>query len=129
MKSLWDIIPRNYRRRAIGVTATIFLRALLNFVGVAMLIPVLTLILDRENIASSRYMLEAYELLNIDSYDSFVVVVCVAVVAGLSLTVTEPRIVEVVTCAVVTATTRSSATVKSSRFIVTGFRDTIYVSG
>lgn len=85
MKSLWDIIPRNYRRRAIGVTATIFLRALLNFVGVAMLIPVLTLILDRENIASSRYMLEAYELLNIDSYDRFVVVVCVAVVAVILL--------------------------------------------
>lgn len=85
MKGLWGIIPRNYRRRAVGVTATIFLRALLNFVGVAMLIPVLTLILDRDNIASSSYMLKAYELLNIDSYDSFVIVVCVAVVGVILL--------------------------------------------
>lgn len=80
MKGLWDIIPRNYRRRAIGVTATIFLRALLNFVGVAMLIPILTLILDRESLTSSKYMLWAYEWLGVDSYDSFVVVVCAAVV-------------------------------------------------
>lgn len=81
MKGLWDIIPESYRRRAIGVTATIFLRALLNFVGVAMLIPVLTLILDSNNIASSEYLYAVYKGLGINSYESFVVIVCSTVVA------------------------------------------------
>ena len=44
--TLWKIIPPHFRRRALFVTATIFLRAILNFVGVAMLIPILMLILD-----------------------------------------------------------------------------------
>ena len=49
--------------------------------------------------------------------------------SGLSFVVTRPRIDEVVTCADATATTRSSATLKSSRFMFDEFRDTIYVSG
>jgi len=40
------IIPRCMRRRGAGVVAMIFARALLNFVGLAVLVPVLVLILD-----------------------------------------------------------------------------------
>ena len=81
MKRLWSIIPQRYRRRTIWVAVTIFLRALLNFIGVATLIPILILILDRDAISSNRYVAEVYELLNVDSYGSFVAIVCTMVVA------------------------------------------------
>lgn len=80
-RTLWSIIPQSYRRRAIGVTMTIFLRALLNFVGVATLIPVLTLIIDSDNIASSGYLHDIYTWLDVGSYNSFVAIVCCSVVA------------------------------------------------
>lgn len=79
--TLWSIIPQSYRRRAIGVTMTIFLRALLNFVGVATLIPILTLIIDSENIASSGYLHDIYTWLDVGSYNTFVAIVCCSVVA------------------------------------------------
>lgn len=79
--TLWSIIPQSYRRRAIGVTMTIFLRALLNFVGVATLIPILTLIIDSENIASSGYLHDIYIWLDVGSYNTFVAIVCCSVVA------------------------------------------------
>lgn len=80
-RTLWSIIPQSSRRRAIGVTMTIFLRALLNFVGVATLIPVLTLIIDSDNIASSSYLHDIYTWLDVGSYNSFVAIVCCSVVA------------------------------------------------
>ena len=86
MKStLWRVIPRNYRRRVAGVTLTIFLRALLNFVGIATLIPILTLMLEGENVASNRYLGWLYEAVGAESYMSFVVVVCSAVVVFIHL--------------------------------------------
>lgn len=86
MKStLWRVIPRNYRRRVVGVTLTIFLRALLNFVGIATLIPILTLMLEGEDVASNRYLGWLYEAVGAESYMSFVVVVCSAVVVFILL--------------------------------------------
>lgn len=84
MKRLWSIIPQRYRRRTIWVAVTIFLRALLNFIGVATLIPILVLILDRDAMTSNAYAMEAYKLLNADSYSSFVAIVC-AIVVGIIL--------------------------------------------
>lgn len=84
MKRLWGIIPQRYRRRTIWVAVTIFLRALLNFIGVATLIPILVLILDRDAVTSNAYAIEAYKLLNADSYSSFVAIVC-AIVVGIIL--------------------------------------------
>ena len=81
MKGLWDIIPHSFRRRAIGVVMTIFLRAILNFVGVATLIPILILIVDSSNIASTGYLRWLYNALNIDSYQTFSIVVCLGVIA------------------------------------------------
>ena len=51
-----DILPRPYRRRAVGVTCTIFLRALLNLAGLAVLLPVLVLILDSDSLASVPWL-------------------------------------------------------------------------
>lgn len=80
MKRLWSIIPQRYRHRTIWVAVTIFLRALLNFVGIATLIPILVLILDRNAIATNPYLAKLYTLLNPSSYTQFVVAVCAAIV-------------------------------------------------
>lgn len=81
MSRFWDIIPHSFRRRTLGVVVTIFLRAILNFVGVATLIPVLILIVDSSNIASTGYLSWLYNALGIDSYQTFSIVVCVCVIA------------------------------------------------
>lgn len=78
---LWQIIPRHFRRRAITVAVTIFVRALLNFIGIAMMVPVLMLILDSDSVTSNEYLGKLYNLLYFSTYAHFVVVVCIAVIA------------------------------------------------
>ena len=85
MSRFWDIIPHCFRRRTLGVVITIFLRAILNFVGVATLIPILILIVDSSNIASTCYLGWLYNALAIDSYQTFSIVVCLGVIAILVL--------------------------------------------
>lgn len=85
MSRFGDIIPHCFRRRTLGVVMTIFLRAILNFVGVATLIPILILVVDSSNIASTGYLSWLYSALNIDSYHTFSIVVCLGVIAILVL--------------------------------------------
>lgn len=74
------IIPKQYRAKGVGVAASIFVRALLNFVGLAALLPVLYLILDSESIHSNAIMQSIYQSLGFVSDQQFVVAVAVAVV-------------------------------------------------
>lgn len=85
MSRFWNIIPHSFRRRTLGVVMTIFLRAILNFVGVATLIPILILIVDSSNIASTGYLSWLYKALHIDSYQTFSIVVCLGVIAIIAL--------------------------------------------
>lgn len=80
MRRLWAIIPQNYRRRTIWVAVTIFLRALLNFIGVATLIPILGLILNHEAVMSNEHIANISKALNIGNYNTLVVIVCCTVV-------------------------------------------------
>ena len=79
MKRLWSIIPQCYRRRTLWVAATIFLRALLNFVGVATLLPILLFILDSDAISTNPHLAKAYNMVGADSYSKFVIVVCITI--------------------------------------------------
>ncbi len=78
---IFRIIPKQFRLRGVGVAFTIFVRALLNFVGLAALLPVLYLILDSESIHSNALLQRLYTLLGFGSDQSFVIAVAVAVVA------------------------------------------------
>ena len=82
-KSIYRAIPESFRRRAIFVAVTIFVRALLNFVGIAMLVPVLMIIVGGD-VEANPYMSKAYEWLGL-SADGFVAVVCGVVVGVLVL--------------------------------------------
>ena len=56
------------------------MRALLNFVGVAMMVPLLVIILDSESINTIEPLREAYNMLGVSSYESFALVMCAAIV-------------------------------------------------
>ena len=75
-----EIIPKSFRGRSIRVAVTILLRAILNFVGLAMLVPVLVLILDTDTIHTNSHLNAIYEALGFSSDSWFVVAVCAAVV-------------------------------------------------
>ena len=80
-KLIYRVIPESFRRKAIFVAATIFVRALLNFVGIAMLVPVLMIIIGGD-IEANPYMSKAYEWLGL-SAEGFVATVCGMVVGVL----------------------------------------------
>jgi len=75
-----EIIPPAFRRRGLWVVCTIFLRALLNFLGLAMLLPVLVLILDTESIHTVEPLQKIYAWGGFTSDKAFVVAVCLGVV-------------------------------------------------
>lgn len=81
MKSkILNIIPKHFRTRGIGVSITIFFRALLNFVGLAALLPILYLILDSESIHSNTILQGIYSALGFSSDQQFIIATAVAVV-------------------------------------------------
>ncbi|MEG1884803.1 MAG: ABC transporter ATP-binding protein [Alistipes sp.] len=82
--SILHIIPQTFRRRAYFVTLTIFLRALLNFIGLALMLPVLMLILDTESIHTNRYLIAVYDFFGFTSDSAFVITICIAVVVIIS---------------------------------------------
>ena len=49
-RQIADIIPASFRRRSVTAAVTILLRAVLNFFGLALLVPLLMLILDGDAI-------------------------------------------------------------------------------
>lgn len=78
--SVLNIIPRSARAKGVAVTVTIFLRALLNFMGLAALLPVLYLILDSDNIRSNAWLSRVYDYFGFQSEMNFVLCVALAVV-------------------------------------------------
>lgn len=84
IKSIYRIIPLKFRRRAVWVAITIFVRALLNFVGVAMLVPILVLMLDAQSMAENRAFVQLGEWLNVNDYQTHVIVIC-SIVVGIIL--------------------------------------------
>lgn len=84
-KGLLSIIPRAFRAKGYLVTFTIFLRALLNFVGLAALLPILYLILDTESIHTNPIMSKIYDSCGFDSYTSFTFAVAAAMVLFIAI--------------------------------------------
>ena len=77
---IWSVIPKKFRAKGIGVSLTIFVRALLNFVGLAALLPILYLILDSESIHSNTTLNAIYQTLGFQSDHHFVIAVAVVVI-------------------------------------------------
>lgn len=79
------ILPPAYRRRCVGVTLSVFVRALLNFAGLAVLVPVLALILDADAVHGSRYLAAFYSWGGFPDERAFALAVCGCVVGTILL--------------------------------------------
>lgn len=82
---VFNIIPKQFRTKGYAVTLTILLRAILNFMGLAALLPVLYLILDSDNIASNPILSTIYNYFSFSSDLNFVIAVVVAVVVFITI--------------------------------------------
>ena len=80
-----NIIPRSFRAKGVWVCVTIFIRALLNFMGLAALLPVLYLILDSQSTSSNAIMAGIYNYFGFTSEMSFVVAVALCVVVFIAI--------------------------------------------
>lgn len=85
MNETIGIIPRAFRRRGVWVACTLLLRAGLNFLGLAMLLPVLALVLDPGSLEGGGMLARAYDGLGFASQRSFALAVCAAVVGVIVL--------------------------------------------
>lgn len=85
MNETIGIIPRAFRRRGVWVACTLLLRAGLNFLGLAMLLPVLALVLDPGSLEGGGVLARAYDGLGFASQRSFALAVCAAVVGVIVL--------------------------------------------
>ena len=81
MNEIIGIIPHKFRRRGFGVACTLLLRAGLNFLGLAVLLPVLALALDARSLDGGGQLARIYTALGFTSPRSFALTVCAAVVA------------------------------------------------
>ena len=84
-RKIANIIPKKFHPRALGVAITVLLRAILNFFGIAMLVPLLMLILDANALQSNQIAKNIYEALGCKSHTHFVIVSAVAIVGFIVL--------------------------------------------
>lgn len=80
MKKILDILPDGFRRRSLGVALALFARAVLNFAGLAVLLPLLTLVLDPAAFAGGGPLAALFERSGIASQRLFAGIICGGVV-------------------------------------------------
>lgn len=83
--TIYRIIPKQFRLRSIAVSLTILLRAMLNFAGLAAMLPVLYLILDAESIHTNSVLESLYNRFGFTSDTSFTLSVCAVIVLFITL--------------------------------------------
>ena len=76
IREIIRLIPPVYRRQGIGVTFTVLLQALLNFIGLALLVPLLLLILDPQSIDSASLVGKFRTGMHVSNDTVFVIIVC-----------------------------------------------------
>lgn len=85
MKEMLDILPHAFRRRGAWVAVTLLLRAALNLVGLAMLLPVLMLVLDTPSAGQAGPLGRIYAAAGFTSPRAFALALCAAVVTVIAL--------------------------------------------
>ena len=85
MRSILESLPAAFRRRGLGIAATLVLRAVLNLAGLAALLPVLTLVLDPAGFEGDGALACVYAWSGADSPQAFALAVCGAVVGFIIL--------------------------------------------
>ena len=85
LRKIKNIIPQEFHTRAFIVAITVLLRAILNFFGIAMLVPLLMLILDFEALQSNHIVRYIYDFLGCKNHSQFVIATALAIVGFIAL--------------------------------------------
>ena len=76
IREIIRLIPHIYRQQGIGVSFSVLLQALLNFTGLALLVPLLILILDPQSISTASWAGKLRDGMNISDNSVFIIIVC-----------------------------------------------------
>lgn len=85
MRSLIKIIPQKFRAATCGVAASALVRALLNFAGLAVLLPVLLMVLNSQQIHTNPILATLYKLGGFSTNQQFIFATCAVVIAVIAL--------------------------------------------
>lgn len=85
MKTLFEIIPKKFRAATFGVVLSALVRALLNFAGLAVLLPVLLMVLNSQQIHSNRVLASLYEWGGFTTDQQFIAATCAVVIGVIAL--------------------------------------------
>ena len=85
MKRILAILPIPFRRRAVGVAFTLLLRALLNMVGLAMLIPVLAVALEPQSLTGEGWIGDLYRTIGFRSTEQVAWAVAIGIILIIAL--------------------------------------------
>lgn len=85
MKDLFRIIPNKFRVATCGVVLSALVRALLNFAGLAVLLPVLLMVLNSQQIHSNPILSTLYKWGGFTTDQQFIAATCAVVIAVIAL--------------------------------------------
>ena len=85
MRSLIKVIPQKFRVATCGVAASALVRALLNFAGLAVLLPVLLMVLNSQQIHTNPILATLYKLGGFSTNQQFIFATCAVVIAVIAL--------------------------------------------
>mgnify|MGYP000927207545 CR=1 FL=1 len=80
MKRIFFLIPEAFRVKGVLLILSSFIRALLNVVGLAAILPILYLILNPDDLISNSFFSALYRYGNFTSDSVFIIALCVAII-------------------------------------------------
>ena len=81
IKKLFNILSKRQKRSVTGLGVMILIGAILETVGVSMIVPLAQAMLDAETLAGNEYVIMIQDILGLESMDQFVIMLLFAVVA------------------------------------------------
>lgn len=81
IKKLFNILSKRQKRSVAGLGVMILIGAVLETIGVSMIVPLAQAMLDAEALANNEYVILVRELLGLENMDQFVILLLFAVVA------------------------------------------------
>lgn len=79
ISQLYKLLPKKYKRKLILASASVFVMAIMDLVSLGILLPVLLLVLDKDNISHNHYFSILYQKGEFASEQVFIVTVCLVV--------------------------------------------------
>lgn len=79
ISQLYKLLPKKYKRKLILASTSVFVMAIMDLVSLGILLPVLLLVLDKDNISQNHYFSILYQKSGFASEQAFIGTVCLVV--------------------------------------------------